>query len=420
MKEIISGDLKNVAVTVPGSKSYSHRSIIAASLSNGVSTVENCLESEDTLLTIKALKVMGVDIEKNGDIYTIYGNAGIFPHKNEEIYLANSGTSLRLLTGIASIGNGNYTLTGTERMHERPINNLLDSLKQLGVSASSVNDNNCPPVSVKGSRIDGGSITVDCSISSQFLSALLLISPFSRDGVEISLPSEPVSKPYIDMTIDIMERAGITVERSGYRKYFIEGNQVYRSGKYIVEPDCSNATYFWGAAAITGKKVKVNNIKSSSVQGDVKFVELMEEMGCTVSHEKDGISVTGRKLKAIKTDMGNMPDVAPTLAIVAAFAEGETVISNVAHLKAKECDRLGSVVNELLKMGVKARCTDDQLFITGGKPKAAIIDTYDDHRMAMAFSIAGLKTPGIKIKDEMCVRKSFPNYWDIFGQLYKK
>lgn len=419
MKEIKPGELTDVAVTVPGSKSYSHRSIIAAALSNGISTVENCLESEDTLLTIKALKTMGVDIEKREDIYTIYGNAGVFPHKNEEIYLANSGTSLRLLTGIASIGNGIYTLTGTKRMHERPINNLLDSLKQLGVSAFSVNDNSCPPVSVKGSRIDGGSITVDCSISSQFLSALLLISPFTRDGVEISLPSEPVSKPYIDMTIDIMEKAGIVLERNGYRKYFIEGNQFYKAGKYVVEPDCSNATYFWGSAAITGKKVKVNNIKRSSVQGDVKFAELMEEMGCIVNHEKDGISVTGGKLKAIKTDMGNMPDVAPTLAVVAAFAEGETVVSNVAHLKAKECDRLGSVVKELLKMGVKAKCTDDQLFITGGAPKAATIETYDDHRMAMAFSIAGLKTPGVIIKDEMCVAKSFPNYWDIFDQLYK-
>ncbi|MCP3923954.1 MAG: 3-phosphoshikimate 1-carboxyvinyltransferase [Desulfobacterales bacterium] len=419
MKEIKTGELKDTSVTIPGSKSYSHRSLIAASLSNGISKVENCLQSEDTLLTIKALKTMGVDIEEDNNIFTIYGNSGIFPYKNSEIYLANSGTSLRLLTGIAAIGNGTYLLTGTDRMHERPISDLLDALSQLDVNAFSVNKNSCPPVSVKGARINGGKISVDCSISSQYLSALLLISPFSINGVEISLPSEPVSKPYIDMTIDIMERAGIKIEQDGYRKFFVEGNQVYKSGQYVVEPDCSNASYYWGAAAITGKKIKVNNISTSSVQGDVKFVKLLEEMGCDIKVETDGISVLGKPLKAINADMSDMPDVAPTLAVVAAFAEGETIINNVSHLKAKECDRLNCTVAELQKMGVKASCTDDKLFITGGGAKEAVIDTYDDHRMAMSFSLAGLVTPGIKINDEMCVAKSFPNYWDVFDQLYK-
>lgn len=273
-----------------------------------------------------------------------------------------------------------------------------------------------PSIEITGG-LTGGSTELDCSISSQFLSSVLLVAPYTS-GIEVRPVNKLVSKPYVDMTVNIMEKLGVTVERDGYDRFYVPGNQVYTAGDYAVESDCSQASYFWGAAAITGKRIKVMNVTESSSQGDVGFARVLEQMGCRVFHEKDGIAVQGGKLRGVEVDMSNMPDVVPTLAVVASFAEGTTVVKNVAHLKEKECDRLGCVAAELIKMGVDAKATDSGLIIKGGKHVGAEIETYDDHRMAMCFAIAGLKVPGIRIKDETCVKKSFPNYWDVFNGLY--
>ncbi len=420
MIEIQNTAIQDTVVHVPGSKSYTHRLLIASALSNGKCLIHNILRSEDTLLTLGALKQMGVQIDDAADPIQVIGVNGRLSACTAPIHLGNSGTSMRLLTGIVALGQGTYTLTGTERMKERPIQDLLDGLVQLNISAVSQTGNGCPPVDITGGTIKGGKVALKCDISSQYLSSLLLMAPCTRDGLDITVTHGPVSKPYLDMTVDIMEQLGIEVNRDGYTRFQIPGNQPYQAGTYKVESDCSQAGYFWGAAAVTGKSIKVADVTFASRQGDVKFADVLEKMGCRVTHEPDGITVTGGQLKAVDVDMSNMPDIVPTLAVVAAFAEGTTHITNVAHLKEKESDRLGAVANELMKMGIDARADDSGLVITGGTPKGAAIATYNDHRMAMSFSIAGLKVPGVKIENEMCVEKSFPNYWEVFGGLYLK
>jgi len=418
MKRIRTAEIKDCDVSVPGSKSYTHRILIAAALSDGACTIANGLESEDTLLTQSALKQMGITIENQDDRLNIQGGNGRLKPCAEPIYLGNSGTSMRLLTGIVSIGQGRYVLTGSERMCERPIQDLLDALNQMGVSANSANHNGCPPIEISGGDVTGGVVTINCSKSSQYLSSLLLLAPCTEKGLDITVTGGLVSKPYVDLTIDIMSQFGIEVRREGYERFHINGRQTYRSGNFTVEPDCSQAGYFWAAGAITGAGIKVKGISNQTRQGDVRFAEVLGEMGCDVAYEPDGIRIKGGRLSAIEADMADMPDMVPTRAVVAAFAEGSTIIKNVAHLKDKESDRLGSVAEELAKIGIEATAAENGLTVTGGKPHAAQIKTYNDHRMAMSFSLVGLKVPGIEIMDERCVDKSFPNYWDVFESLY--
>lgn len=404
-------------VNVPGSKSYTHRLLIAAALAEGRSTIENMLESEDTLLTLTALERMGVVTAVEGGRRVVNGTGGRLT-AGDTIHLGNSGTSVRLLTAVAALTDGTTVLTGTPRMQERPVADLLDGLRQLGVSAISLAGNGCPPIQVDGAPLAGGVVNLKCGVSSQYLSGILLIAPLSADGVEIRIVEGPVSKPYIDMTVDVMARLGIAVEREGYERFFVPGRQAYQAGDYRVETDISNASYFWAAAAVTGGRVKVRGVSRDSRQGDIRLLDCLERMGCAVHPDGDGIAVSGGRLTGISVDMSDIPDMVPTLGVVAAFADGVTEIQNVAHLRAKECDRLAAVATELSKMGIDARCTEDGLRIKGGVPQAAVIDTYNDHRIAMAFSVAGLKTQGVRILGEACVEKSFPTYWEAFGTLY--
>jgi 3-phosphoshikimate 1-carboxyvinyltransferase len=418
MKEIVTKPIRNCSVVVPGSKSYTHRILIASALSDGICRIDNPLKSEDTLLTASGLKQLGVKIEDFQDYMMVYGSGGVLRACADPIYLGNSGTSVRLLTGICALGKGKYVLTGTQRMKERPIQNLLDGLVQLGVHAKSSDGNGCPPVEIEGGPIKGGAVGLDCHISSQYLSSLLLMAPYVGDSLDITVSKGPVSKPYVDLTIEVMQKMGISIERNGYDTFLIPGGQIYKAGSYRVESDCSQAGYFWAAAAITGASIKVIGISTKSKQGDVGFTQVLESMGCCIEEDSEGIRVTGGSLKGIDVDMSDMPDMVPTLAVVAAFAEGTTNIINVAHLKAKESDRLGSVVTELTKMGIQASCTDDGMTIIGGTPKGSDIHTYEDHRIAMSFAVSGLKVPGLIIKDEMCIKKSFPNFWEVFESLY--
>jgi len=418
MIEIKPRKIGNYEISVPGSKSYTHRILIASALSDGICSIDNALKSEDTLITISALQQMGIMINSDDNRLITHGANGEFKHTKEPVFLGNSGTSMRFLTALASLGKGRYVFTGTERMKERPIQDLLDALNQMGTSAHSVNNNGYPPVAIKGGDLKGGKISMNCETSSQYLSAILLTAPFTKQGLEINVTKGPVSRPYIDMTVDVMEKFGIDITRDEYKYFKVQQGQKYMTGSYSVEPDCSQAGYFWEAAAITGACIKVTGITKDSHQGDVHFTRLLEEMGCKVLHEKDGISVTGGSLSGIEADMADMPDMVPTLAVVSAFAKGTTIIKNVKHLKVKESDRLTSVRNELLKMGIESSITDTGLIIKGGIPHGAEISTYKDHRIAMSFAIAGLKVPGIFIKDEKCVEKSFPDFWKVFSGLY--
>ncbi|WP_319406335.1 3-phosphoshikimate 1-carboxyvinyltransferase [uncultured Desulfosarcina sp.] len=418
MIEIKPHRIGRCQVSVPGSKSYTHRTLIAAALSDGPCTVSNPLRSQDTLLTLAALVKMGAVVADHEQTVSIRGLNGRFKPCPEPVYLANSGTSMRLLAGVAALGQGTTILTGTPRMYHRPIAHLLTALNQLGIGARSVNGNGCPPVEIPGGQAAGGSVAINCSVSSQFLSSLLLMAPCTPKGMSITVSHGPVSRPYVDMTVDILERFGIRVQRDGYTRFDIDGGQTYRAGNYTVEPDASQAGYFWGAAAITGGSVTVKGVSIDSTQGDVGLVRVLEQMGCRVNHGAEGITVTGGELRAVTVDMADMPDMVPTLAVVAAFADGTTVIENVSHLKAKESDRLASTCAELKKMGIAAIAENDRLRVTGGAPGGASIETYDDHRIAMSFAMAGLMTPGVMIKEPQCVEKSFPNFWEVWETLY--
>ncbi len=420
MKEITPHTISCAEVEVPGSKSYTHRVLIASALSDGDCTIDGGLHSEDTLLTLDALRRMGTEIDIQGRRFVVRGTGGRLTAPAEPVFLGNSGTSMRLLTAIACLADGKIVLTGTLRMQERPVRDLMDALRQVGVDIRSANGNGCPPVEIQGGPVKGGAVGVNCTVSSQYLSALLLLGPRSMEGLDISITEGLVSRPYVDMTVDVMGRFGVSVERDGYDRFFVPGNQVYRSGTYAVEPDASQAGYFWAAAAVTGGTVKVKGITRNSRQGDVRLAELFAAMGCKASYEPDGIALTGGPLSGVEADMADMPDMVPTLAVVAAFAKGETVIKNVAHLKVKESDRLGSVAAELNKMGVAAQATESGLIIRGGHPKGADIETYNDHRMAMSFAVAGLVVPGVRIHNPACVEKSFPDFWEVFETLYGK
>jgi len=404
-------------VSVPGSKSFSHRFLVAAALSDGDCTIENCLISEDTLLTMDALRQMGVSIRVEGEQIRVRGKRGRFSACQKPIFLGNSGTSLRLVCALAALGEGLYTITGTKRMQERPIQDLLDGLVKIQVPAKSINGNGCPPVTIEGGKRTGGVTELRCGKSSQYLSAMLIIAPCTRSGIEIRVTEGPVSKPYVGMTRYVMQQFGIQLEQTGYEKFSVAGCQTYRHGVYTVEPDCSQAGYFWAAAAITGGDVLVKGTRLDMRQGDVGIVRLLEAMGCKVVEEADGVRVVGEALTAIETDMSDMPDMVPTIAVVSAFARGRTRIKNVSHLKIKESNRIEAVVRELSKMGVNALATDDGLVVEGGKPHGAVIDTYNDHRIAMSFAVAGLVVPGMDIRNPGCVEKSFPNFWEVFESL---
>jgi len=418
MIEIKPHRIGHCQVSVPGSKSYTHRSLIAAALANGRCLIRNPLRAQDTLLTLAALEKMGAVVADREHGIEIQGLNGAFKSCPEPIYLANSGTSMRLLTGVAALGEGSYTLTGTPRMYHRPIGHLLDALNQLGIAARALEGNGCPPVEIPGGAAVGGDVVVNCSVSSQFLSSLLLMAPCTQAGMSITISHGLVSSPYIDMTVDILARFGIQVQRDGYIRFDVKGNQSYQAGDYTVEPDASQAGYFWGAAAIAGGSVTVKGVSANSSQGDVGLARVLEQMGCQVAIDPDGITVTGGKLRGVTVDMADMPDMVPTLAVVAAFADGSTVIRNVSHLKAKESDRLASTCAELHKMGIDATAENDRLIVTGGIPHGADIQTYDDHRIAMSFAMAGLVVPGVRILDPHCVEKSFPDFWEVWETLY--
>ena len=416
-REIKPQDKVQATLTLPGSKSYTHRALVAAALAAGESVLTNALAAEDTELTAQALAQLGAGIDWQGTTIRVMGRGGRWRPTPLPIYLGNSGTSMRFLTALAALGEGEYLLTGTERLCQRPLGELLDALRQVGVRAESEKGDGCPPVRVT-SGLTGGKAQLSGAISSQYLSALLFIGPLAPKGLEIDITGELVSRPYVDLTLEVLGEFGITYYREGYRFFQLPGGQCYLPQTYEIEADASSAAYFWAAAALTGGRVTITNLCLESSQGDAAFPEVLGRMGCAIESTPAGLTVTGGPLKGVEVDMATMPDLVPTLAVLAAFAQGDTVITGVAHLRHKESDRLHAVAAELAKMGLEARETADGLVIRGGVPKGAVIHTYNDHRIAMSFAVAGLKAPGMVITDPDCVAKSFPDFWEFFHRLY--
>ncbi len=422
MMEITPQSRFNCRISVPGSKSLTQRALIAAALADGQSTLIGPLVSEDTEYTSMALRQMGIAIDSRDDDWRISGRSGLITAPKQAIYLGNNGTATRFLTSVAALGQGCFQITGGPRMAERPIAPLMAALQGWGVAIKSVHHTGCPPLDIQANGIDGGQTVLPEGKSSQYLSSLLLVAPYSKSPALLQVRGQVLSKPYVTMTMVLMNDFGIDVRASDNLTNFIISPGVYCAHEYQVEGDASSASYFWAASAISKGRVTVTNVPHPSLQGDAILVDILAKMGCKIKRGRDGITVCGPdELKAIEVDMADCPDVAPTLAIVAAFAHGTTIIRNIAHLRIKECDRLHVMATELARVGVCTEEGQNHLLITGSPGgenlHPADISTYDDHRIAMSFAVAGLRIPGIKIMGEGCVAKSFPNFWECFALL---
>lgn len=421
MKEVQPRETITATVSIPGSKSLSHRALIAAALASGESRLFNLLECEDTIYTLKALQGLGIDITNDNGITAIAGKGGRFPVSfgTRSLFLGNSGTSLRLLLSTAALARGETILTGSSRLQERPVGELLRALRDLGVQDISASKDNFPPVHLRSQGMKGGKARLTGRESSQYLSSLLLAAPYAGTEVEIEVDGSIVSSPYVDLTLEVMDRFGVGVRREGYSRFTVPAGPGYRPADYQVEGDASSASYFWAAAAVTGGTMATENVfPESSRQGDMSFLDLLEKMGAHVRKEARRAVVTGRKLTGIEADMSAMPDMVPTLAALALFARGKTAIRNVAHLRHKESDRLQAVSEEWLRLGARIEELPDGLIIEGSVPlNGALCDPHNDHRLAMSLAVVGLRVPGIRIQNETCVRKSVPNFWALWDCL---
>lgn len=410
-------------IEVPGSKSLTQRALIAAALAEGNSTLIGPLASEDTDYSSRALSQLGVGIER-GDNWRVEGRGGRITPSGNPLFLGNNGTATRFLTSVVALGESEYLIDGDERMRQRPIGPLISALRGWGVDIVSLEGRECPPLRIKAGGLAGGRTILPEGKSSQYLSSLLLVAPYARTPAFLEVEGPILSKPYVAMTLAVMAEFGIEVSCARDFSSFAIPQGCYVGRDYRIEGDASNASYFWAAAAITGGRVTVSNVPVPSLQGDAMLVPLFGRMGCTVERSGSGVTLIGcQRLEGIHVDMGNMPDVVPTLAVVAAFAHGTTVIENIAHLRIKECDRLSAVAKELGKLGARVEEGSSSLIIHGNGGAdlhGAEIETYADHRMAMCFAIAGLRVPGVRIKGEECVGKSFPDFWQRLAQLQGK
>lgn len=417
----------NAVVRIPGSKSITNRAMVIGALAGGVTTLDGALFSDDTEFMIDALRDLGVSVtaDRDTDRIKIVGCGGQLPATEADLFCGNSGTTIRFLTAVCALGMGPYRLDGNDRMRQRPIGPLVDALRSAGVIAGYDEREGYPPITIREGMMNGATIGMESPPSSQYVSALLMAAPCARGDVMIDVRGEVVSAPYLTMTTRLMDAFGVSViedVKPTGAKLIIPAPQCYAGRTYAIEPDASNASYFLAAPAIAGGCVTVEGLGESSIQGDVGFVDVLEKMGCTVEREPDRLSVTGpdgsSRLGGIDVDLQNMPDVAQTLAVVALFADSPTNIRNVANLRIKETDRIAALAAELAKFGATVEERDDGLSIEPpDEPTAAAVDTYDDHRMAMSFALAGLRIEGVEIRDPQCVNKTFPDFFDRFERL---
>lgn len=406
----------DAVVHPPGSKSQSNRALVLAAMADGVSRIDDLLEADDTRLMVAALQGLGVAVDWDTATRrsTVRGCGARWPNDDVTLECGNAGTVARFLTAACTLGVGDYEIVGSPRMRERPLRPLVDSLNDLGASVLLANGEGLP-VHVAARGLRGGTTELRADASSQFLSALLMAAPLSRGDVMISLPTAPTSAPFVRMTLSMIEQFGAACVADGMERFVVPGMQHYRAQETRIEPDATAASYFFAAAAVTGGRISVPGLGRASLQGDLGFLDVLKRMGCEVRIVAREASVVGPadgRLRGVDEDLGGMPDVAQTLAVLALFAEGPTRIRNVANLRLKETDRQAALAAELQKLGAEIELHDDGLTIVPPKTlRAAAIDTYGDHRMAMSFAIAGLRLDGIIIRDADCVRKTYPDFF---------
>ncbi len=418
------------AVLLPGSKSISNRTLLLAALAEGVTEVKALLASDDTRYMLDALRQLGVSWTQHNESrdYRVEGAGGAFPVKRVDLFLGNAGTAFRPLTAALALSHGDYRLSGVPRMHERPIGDLVDALRQLGADIVCLENEGYPPLAIRPAQIKASDrVSVRGNVSSQFLTALLMAAPLAQRDVTIEVVGELISKPYIEITLNLMSRFGVEVERQGWQAFTIRAGQTYRSpGVIHVEGDASSASYFLAAGAIGGGPVRVEGVGKASIQGDVRFAEALARMGAEVSMGDNWIEARAPKsgkLKAIDLDCNHIPDAAMTLAVAALFAEGTTILRNIASWRVKETDRIAAMATELRKVGATVEEGPDFIKVTPPYTSRltphASIDTYDDHRMAMCFSLVALGNVPVRINDPKCVAKTFPDYFERLSSITK-
>ena len=417
----VSGRIK-----LPGSKSISNRTLLLAAFSNGITDILDLLASDDTARMLEALAVLGVPMEKTGENnWRVKGNAGDLSVKQADLFLGNAGTAFRPLTAALAMSQGNYTLSGIPRMHERPIGDLVDALAQAGAHIEYLGNKGFPPLKISPAKIQSNqSIKIRGDVSSQFLTALLMALPLTGQSFKIEVIGELISKPYIEITLNLMARFGVVVQRNGWQEFTVPAKSQYQSpGKIYVEGDASSASYFIAAGAVASDAngLLIEGVSKNSIQGDIKFADEVVKMGAKIEYGENHIiaKAASGKLKAIDLDCNHIPDAAMTLAILALFAEGTSTLRNIASWRVKETDRISAMATELRKLGATVEEGHDCISITPPEKITpnAVIDTYDDHRMAMCFSLVSLAGIPITINDPKCVAKTFPDYFERFAEI---
>ncbi|WP_434951880.1 3-phosphoshikimate 1-carboxyvinyltransferase [Shewanella sp. HL-SH4] len=412
----------NGEINIPGSKSISNRALLLATLAKGTTTLTNLLDSDDIRYMLASLKQLGVEFElsENNTVCKVKGLAGTLnSEKPQTLFLGNAGTAMRPLCAALTLGQGEFTLTGEPRMEERPIGDLVDALQQLGAKISYLKNPGFPPLTVNATGLNGGNVEIAGDLSSQFLTALLMVAPLAKDSVNIIIKGELVSKPYIDITIALMKQFGVEVINHNYQRFeILTGQQYISPGKVLVEGDASSASYFLAAGAIQGGEVKVTGVGKLSIQGDVQFADALAAMGANIEWGDDYIIARKSTLTAIDMDMNHIPDAAMTIATAALFAKGTTSLRNIYNWRIKETDRLAAMATELRKVGAIVDEGYDYITITPPENiNTAAIDTYNDHRMAMCFSLLAFADCGITINDPDCTSKTFPTFFSEFKRL---
>lgn len=402
-------------VSAPPSKSYTHRAVILGSLAQGETVIDNILVSEDTQYTIEACCSLGVDIQSEGQTLRIVGTDGHFQvvPGRETIFVGNSGSTMRMVAPLAALTQTRVIFDGTERLRQRPVADLISALRSLGIEAGSIDQDGYPPLAIRGGRLRGGEVTTSGTTSSQHISSLLMLAPYAEHNMTVKVTNGLHSRPYLDITIDAMLQFGIEVDQRNPDTFSVASGQRYQGRHYEIEGDYSSAAFFLAMAAIGGGPITIDRLKADSVQGDRHFLDILSRMGCKIIRQEQQVTVRREsQLNGISVDMGDYPDIVPPLAVVAAFAKGETRISNIGHLKYKETDRIDHTAIELRKMGIKVEVTESTMSITGGEARGANVETYNDHRMVMSLAAAALFAQGETIiNGAEAVSKSYPAFF---------
>jgi 3-phosphoshikimate 1-carboxyvinyltransferase len=409
----------NVVIDAPPSKAHTLRALIISSLTDGRSTIYNPLLGQDQRNVIECLKKLGVEIKERDDKLIVEGAGGKYTPINDELNVGESGVGMNFLTSAANLADKPIVITGTKRITERPILEVVNGLRQLGCKIEYLGKEGFPPIRVYGGGIKGGNAQISGQKNSQYFSSIVISSPYADNKVTLKCVDEMTEKPYFDISLQMMAEFGVRAKNNNYKQIEIPSGK-YSAREITIEGDYSSASFFFLAGAVCKAKVTVKGLRPDTKQGDKAFLALIEKMGCRVSETDDGFCIHGQKLCAIEQDMSNLPDLVPPLAIASAFAKGESRLTNIGHLRDKECDRLAVIASELGKMGAAAKCDESSLIIEGsGKIHGAQIDPHNDHRIAMSFAVAGLATGNQVINDEMCVAKSFPDFWEKFEVFYQ-